>query len=77
MELKLSAMNPGEKCLIKKVTGSGSLHRRMLDMGIVPRTEIEVIRRAPLGDPVEIRLKGYDLSLRKSEAEKILVEVIT
>lgn len=75
MEKQLSDLKPGEKAVIVKVVGTGSVRRRMLDMGLVKGTEIVVIRRAPLGDPIEFRLKGYNLSLRKEEAKNVFVKV--
>ena len=76
MEVKpLSELKPGQKGMISKVGGSGQTHRRILDMGVVPRTEIEVERVAPLGDPIEVKVKGYHLSLRKEEAANVYVEV--
>ena len=72
---KLSELKVGEKCKVGGIQGQGPVKRRILDMGVVPGSEIEVIRVAPLGDPVEFKLKGYYLSLRKEEAENILVEV--
>lgn len=75
MERQLSDLKPGEKAVILRVVGTGSVRRRMLDMGLVKGTEIVVIRRAPLGDPIEFRLKGYNLSLRKEEAKKVFVKV--
>jgi len=75
MERKLSDLELGEKAVILKVVGTGSIRRRMLDMGLVKGTEIVVIRRAPLGDPIEFRLKGYNLSLRKEEAKNVFVRV--
>ncbi|MCK4723272.1 MAG: ferrous iron transport protein A [Dehalococcoidia bacterium] len=71
----LSEMKPGEKGRIGQVSGSGQVHRRLLDMGIIPQTMVEVERIAPMGDPIWIRLKGYQLSLRKNEAANIFVEV--
>jgi Fe2+ transport system protein FeoA len=76
MEIKsLAELKPKEKGKITKVKGSGAVRRRILDMGVVPGTELEMERMAPLGDPVEIRIKGYHLSLRNFEAENIMVEV--
>jgi Fe2+ transport system protein FeoA len=72
---KLSRVKTGSKCIIKKIGGEGAFKRRILDMGMVPGSEIEVVRVAPLGDPVDFKLRGYHLSLRKEEADKILVEV--
>lgn len=72
----LSEMKAGEKGRISQVGGSGQIHRRILDMGVIPQTTVEVERIAPMGDPMWIRLKGYQLSLRKSEAANIYVEVV-
>jgi len=72
----LSELNRGEKGKIVKIGGGGSIRRRLLDMGMVSGTEVEMERVAPLGDPIEIRVKGYNLSLRKEEAASIQVEVI-
>ena len=71
----LNELKPKEKGKIVKVSGGGGIHRRLLDMGLVSGSEIEVERVAPLGDPVEIRVKGYHLSLRKEEAINIQVEM--
>jgi len=71
----LSELRPGEKGKIVRVTGGGAIHRRLLDMGLVSRSEIEVERVAPLGDPIEVRIKGYHLTLRKEEATNVHVEV--
>ena len=67
MEIPLSELKPGEKGVISKVVGDREVRRRLLDMGLTRGTEITVVRRAPLGDPVEFLLKGYNLSLRKRE----------
>ena len=58
-----------------KVSGKGSAYRRILDMGVVSGAQVEVERVAPLGDPIQIKIKGYKLSLRKGEAANIQVEV--
>ncbi len=71
----LSELKPGQKGKVVRVGGSGAIHRRILDMGVVPGAEIEVERVAPLADPVEFRLLGYHLSLRKEEARNVHVEV--
>lgn len=75
MEKQLSELEPREKGVIVKVIGTGSVRRRLLDMGLVKGAEIVVVRRAPLGDPIEFQLKGYNLSLRKEEAKKVFVKV--
>ena len=72
----LSELKPKERGTIVKVGGGGPVHRRILDMGVVPGTEVEVVRVAPLGDPVELLIRGYHLSLRKEEAREILVEKV-
>ena len=72
----LSEMKVGEQGRIRQVGGGGQIHRRILDMGVIPQTEVEVARIAPMGDPIWIRLKGYQLSLRKGEAANVSVEVV-
>jgi len=71
----LSDMKPGERGKISRVGSSGQTHRRLLDMGVIPKTTVEVERVAPMGDPIWIKLKGYHLSLRKEEAANVHVEV--
>lgn len=73
-ETSLASLVRGQKAKIVRVRGQGPIRRRILDMGLVPGSEVEVIRKAPLGDPVEFRIKGYYLSLRKIEAELVLVQ---
>jgi len=72
----LSELKPKEKGKIIKVGGKGSTHRRILDMGVVSGTPVEVQRVAPMGDPIEIKVKGYNLTLRKEEAANIQVELV-
>jgi len=72
----LSELKRGEKGRIVKIGGKGGVHRRLLDMGLVSGSEVEMQRVAPLGDPIEIKVKGYNLSLRKEEAASIQVEVV-
>jgi ferrous iron transport protein A len=73
----LSQLKPDEGGIIVRVGGSGEIRRRLLDMGVVAGSEVSVERVAPLGDPVQIRVKGYDLALRKTEAEKITIDMTT
>jgi len=73
-QIPLSELKKGQHGIIVQVGGKGAVKRRMMDMGVVPGSEISVIRVAPFGDPIEFNIKGYRLSLRKSEAEKITVE---
>jgi ferrous iron transport protein A len=72
----LSELEPEEAGRIVRVGGRAEIRRRLLDMGVVNGALVEVQRVAPLGDPVEIRIKGYDLAVRKDEARKIQVEVV-
>ena len=71
----LNELKSGEKGKITKIGGGGRIRRRLLDMGLVSGSEVEMQRVAPLGDPIEIKVKGYNLSLRKEEAASIQVEV--
>lgn len=66
--------NPGETVRVVKVHGEGALRRRLLDMGITKGTQINVLKTAPLGDPIEVTVRGYELSLRRAEGEIIEVE---
>ena len=70
----LKELKPGEKGKVVRVLGPGPFRRRILDMGVVPGAEIEMERVAPLGDPIEVKIKGYHLSLRKNEAANIHIE---
>ena len=72
----LDELRKGEKGRIVKIAGKGKIHRRLLDMGLVSGTDIQLQRVAPLGDPIEIKVRGYSLSLRKEEAASIQIEVI-
>jgi Fe2+ transport system protein FeoA len=65
----------GETGLIKKVEGDGRLRRRLFDMGVTPGATVYLRKKAPLGDPLEITIRGYELTLRKSEAELVILEV--
>jgi len=72
--MTLNNLEAGRKGKIVKVKGSGALRRRIVDMGVVKGTLVEVVKVAPLGDPIEVKIKGYNLSLRKEEAADITVE---
>ena len=64
----------GETCKVKRIHGEGALKRRIMDMGITKGVEVYVRKVAPLGDPVEVTVRGYELSIRKADAEMIEVE---
>lgn len=75
MEKKLVDLSIGDSGTIKKVLGEGRIRRRMFDMGVTPNAQFFVRKKAPLGDPIELTIRGYELTLRKDEAELVLVEV--
>ena len=64
----------GDRAIVKRLSGEGALKRRIMDMGVTKGVENFVRKVAPLGDPIEVTVRGYELSLRKAEAENILVE---
>lgn len=70
----LNKFGIGETGIIKTVSGERKIKRRLFDMGITPGTEVYLRKKAPLGDPIEISLRGYELTLRLSEAECITME---
>ena len=63
----------GKTCTVKKLHGQGAVKRRIMDMGVTKNTEIYVRKVAPLGDPIEVTVRGYELSIRKADAEMIEV----
>lgn len=69
----LKEVKVGETVKVTKINGSGPVKRRIMDMGVIKNTEISVRKVAPLGDPIEISVRGYELSIRKDDAEKIEV----
>ena len=71
--MTLDELKIGKTGYIKSVGGEGALRLRMLDMGLVPGTKVAVIKIAPLGDPIEIRVRGYELTLRKEDTRLITV----
>ena len=70
----LSDFKVGDKGIIINVSGEGPLRLRLLDMGIVPKTKIKVQKAAPFGDPIQISIRGYELTIRKEDASMIEVE---
>lgn len=73
--MTLDRLPLGQEAVITAVGGEGALRCRLLDMGLIPKTRVRVEKVAPLGDPLELRVRGYSLSLRKEDAGKIEVEV--
>ena len=70
----LKELKVGQKGTIKKVGTTGALKQRFMDMGITKGVEVEVVKIAPLGDPIEIEIRGYNLSIRKDDAANIVLE---
>jgi ferrous iron transport protein A len=67
----LEALNVGARARVEQVTGQDEVSLRLMEMGVVPGVELELVGKAPLGDPLELELRGYRLSVRKSEARRI------
>lgn len=70
----LSELKVGERGKVTAVHGEGAIRRRLFDMGITPGTEVYLRKTAPFGDPIEISLRGYELTLRKAEAAHVEIE---
>lgn len=71
--MNLNEIKPGESCRVSDISLTGPLKRRILDMGVTKGVKVKVMKIAPLGDPIELSVRGYNLSLRKKEAENIEV----
>ncbi|GFO59876.1 iron transporter FeoA [Geomonas silvestris] len=74
--MNLAVLKPGQKGRIVSIGAIGPLKRRLMDMGVLVGEEVKVVKVAPMGDPIEVYIKSYNLSLRKNEAEGIAVEVL-
>ncbi len=75
MEKTLDLFEIGEKGIVKSVVGEGKIKRRLFDMGITPGADVLMRKKAPLGDPIEIKIRGYEITLRKTEAVCVNMEV--
>ncbi|MBR0190002.1 MAG: ferrous iron transport protein A [Clostridia bacterium] len=75
MQKMLNEFTIGESGVVKAVGGEGKIKRRLFDMGITPGAEVLLRKKAPLGDPIEITIRGYELTLRKTEAQFVTMEV--
>ena len=73
----LSEFSVGERGSVKAVSGEGKMRRRLFDMGVTPGAEIFLRKKAPLGDPLEVTIRGYELTLRKTEAACVVMEAVT
>lgn len=74
--MTLKEVKPGTTVKVAKISGEGAIKRRIMDMGLTKGVEVFVRKVAPLGDPVEVTVRGYELSVRKADAELIEVEVM-
>ena len=74
-ERPLSALRPGDQATIGRLNGSGPIRRRLLELGLTPGTPVTLVRLAPLLDPMEIRVRGYQLCVRRSEADAVWVRL--
>jgi ferrous iron transport protein A len=72
--LRLDQLNPGDRFVIREIDGSPASVRRLMELGLVPGTPVDFVRRAPLGCPYELRVRGTHLSLRRTEAEQVHVD---
>lgn len=72
--MTLKELKPGQQGIVASIGTTGPMKRRIMDMGITPGVEIKVVKVAPLGDPIEVNVRGYELSLRKDEAQQISME---
>ena len=74
--MTLDQLKVGSSAIISAVDGNGALRCRLLDMGLIPHTRVTLQKVAPMGDPIEIQVRGYELTLRVEEARKIAVEAV-
>jgi Fe2+ transport system protein FeoA len=72
--ITLDALNAGERGKVTQVSGTSDIQRRLLEMGITPGTTVRLVRFAPMGDPLDIEVRGYHLSLRKNEARQVTLD---
>ena len=75
MEKSLNELKVGSRGTVLRIVTEGKIKRRLFDMGVTPGVEIKVKKYAPLGDPIEVSIRGYELTLRKAEAEFVIMEV--
>ena len=74
--VSLRTLQVNQRAVIRSIKASGELGRRIRDMGLIPGTEVQVVGKAPLRDPVALRLRGFTLTLRNNEADHIAVELV-
>lgn len=74
--MTLNELKIGQSAVITAVGGEGALRNRLIDMGLIPRTKLTLRKVAPMGDPIEIHIRGYELTLRREDAKDISVELL-
>lgn len=74
MEATLKECRPGDKVVIVRISGEGPVKRRLMDMGVTRGAEMLVRKVAPMGDPIEVNIRGYELTFRKAEASNIIIQ---
>ncbi len=74
MDKTLNGLKPGQRARIAMIKAKGPIRRRLMDMGIVRGSDVYIEKVAPLGDPIELKVKGYSLSIRKEDAQTIIIE---
>ena len=72
--MTLAQLPVGKEGVIEAVGGAGNLRCRFLDMGLIPGTKVKVLKMAPMGDPIQIHLRGYDITIRKEDGDKIILK---
>lgn len=72
--MTLAQLPVGKEGVIETVGGEGNLRSRFLDMGLIPGTKVKVLKMAPMGNPIQIHLRGYDITIRKEDGEKIVLK---
>ncbi len=73
--MTLKDLSPGQQGKVASISTTGAMKRRIMDMGVTPGVVVKVIKVAPLGDPIEVNVRGYELSLRKDEAAQVQIEL--
>ena len=73
--MTLKDLPPGQDAWVTAITGNGRVTRRLMEMGVVPGVAVQMVKAAPFGDPVEVRVRGYSLAMRKNEADAIEVNL--
>ena len=74
--IRLDELNPGETAIIRQIKGGSGEEVHLMELGLLPGTSVELIKRAPMGDPIQIRVRSYHLSIRCAEARSVMVEKI-